>query len=86
MCLFSATMPPEVERLAKKYCRHPAIIQIGETGRVVDRIEQVVKVIAENAKPRELESVLRDLEPPIIVFVNTRAHCKRTFRFPHLLG
>ena len=76
--LFSATMPPEVERLAKKYCRHPAIIQIGETGRVVDRIEQVVKVIAENAKPRELESVLRDLEPPIIVFVNTRAHCKRT--------
>lgn len=73
--LFSATMPPAVEKLAKKYCRVPAIIQIGETGRVVDRIEQVVKVVSEGAKPRELESVMQDLEPPIIVFVNTRAHC-----------
>jgi superfamily II DNA/RNA helicase len=34
--MFSATMPPEVERLARKYTRHPAIIQIGETVRSLD--------------------------------------------------
>ena len=73
--LFSATMPPAVEKLAKKFCRQPAIIQIGETGRVVDRIEQIVKVVSEGAKPRELEAVMRDLEPPIIVFVNSRKNC-----------
>lgn len=78
--LFSATMPPAVEKLAKKYCRQPAIIQIGETGRVVDSIEQVVKVVSEGAKPRELEAVMQDLEPPIIVFVNTRAHCDAVSR------
>lgn len=72
--LFSATMPPEVERLAKKMCRHPAIIQIGETGRVADRIEQVVKFISEGAKLRELETILQEVDPPIIVFVNTRSN------------
>eukprot|EP01052_Picozoa_sp_SAG31_P001465 SAG31_NODE_49_length_30599_cov_15.615016_25_plen_274_part_00 len=71
--LFSATMPPEVERLAKKYTRRPAIIQIGETGRVHDRIEQHVMVTSEAAKIKKLELALQDIDPPIIVFVNTRA-------------
>lgn len=26
--MFSATMPPAVERMAKKYLRHPAIVQV----------------------------------------------------------
>ena len=28
--MFSATMSPEVERIAKRYLRHPAIIKIGD--------------------------------------------------------
>lgn len=43
--LFSATMPPAVERLAKKYLRKPAIITIGEAGRAVDRVEQRVEFV-----------------------------------------
>ena len=28
--MFSATMPPAVERMAKDYLRHPAIVKIGQ--------------------------------------------------------
>lgn len=49
--LFSATMPPPVERLAKKYLKRPAIITIGEAGRAVDTVEQRVEfVIGEEKK------------------------------------
>lgn len=43
--LFSATMPPPVERLAKKYLKRPAIITIGEAGRAVDTVEQRVEFV-----------------------------------------
>lgn len=43
--LFSATMPPPVERLAKKYLKKPAIITIGEAGRAVDTVEQRVEFV-----------------------------------------
>ena len=43
--MFSATMPPEVERLAKTYLRHPAIVGIGDRDSGKNkRIEQVVEV------------------------------------------
>lgn len=49
--LFSATMPPAVERLARKYLKRPAIITIGEAGRAVDTVEQKVEfVIGEEKK------------------------------------
>lgn len=49
--LFSATMPPAVERLARKYLKRPAIITIGEAGRAVDTVDQRVEfVIGEEKK------------------------------------
>jgi ATP-dependent RNA helicase DDX23/PRP28 len=41
--MFSATMPPAVENLARRYLRRPAIIYIGEVGRAVDKIKQNVE-------------------------------------------
>lgn len=43
--LFSATMPPPVERLAKKYLKRPAIVTIGEAGRAVDTVDQKVDFV-----------------------------------------
>ena len=36
--MFSATMPPPVERLARTYLRRPAIVHIGSVGRPVERV------------------------------------------------
>ncbi|EPQ58209.1 P-loop containing nucleoside triphosphate hydrolase protein [Gloeophyllum trabeum ATCC 11539] len=73
--LFSATMPPPVERLAKKYLKRPAVITIGEAGRAVDTVEQKVEFVAGDEK--KIQRILEILNsnqypPPIIVFVNQK--------------
>ncbi|KZT26290.1 P-loop containing nucleoside triphosphate hydrolase protein [Neolentinus lepideus HHB14362 ss-1] len=73
--LFSATMPPPVERLAKKYLKKPAVITIGEAGRAVDTVEQKVEFISgdEKKKQRILEILnSNQYAAPIIVFVNQK--------------
>ncbi|KAI8816049.1 P-loop containing nucleoside triphosphate hydrolase protein [Fimicolochytrium jonesii] len=71
--MFSATMPPAVERLAKQYLRRPAVVTIGTAGQVVDTIEQRVENISdERKKVSRLLELLQaaQYEPPIIIFVN----------------
>ena len=43
--MFSATMPPTVERLARKYLRAPAVVTIGSVGRATDNITQNVQLV-----------------------------------------
>jgi len=52
--LFSATMPPAVERLARKYLRKPAVITIGEAGRAVDTVEQRVEFVNGDEKKKSV--------------------------------
>lgn len=54
--LFSATMPPAVERLARKYLKKPAIITIGEAGRAVDTVEQRVEFVQGDEKKKSVSA------------------------------
>ncbi|KAI6160107.1 P-loop containing nucleoside triphosphate hydrolase protein [Pisolithus thermaeus] len=76
--LFSATMPPAVERLARKYLKRPATITIGEAGRAVDTVEQRVEFVIGDEKKRQrmLDIFNSGTYPsPIIVFVNQKKTC-----------
>ncbi|KAF7363361.1 hypothetical protein MSAN_00991800 [Mycena sanguinolenta] len=73
--LFSATMPPAVERLARKYLKKPAVITIGEAGRAVDTVEQKVEFVnGDEKKKQRLLEILNSGQyaSPIIVFVNQK--------------
>ncbi|KAK4058475.1 mRNA splicing protein prp28 [Microbotryomycetes sp. JL221] len=73
--MFSATMPPAVERLTKKYLRRPAVVTIGVAGQAVDTVEQRVEFInSEEKKKARLVDILNNggFDPPIIVFVNQK--------------
>jgi len=72
--MFSATMPPAVERLAKKYLRRPAIVTIGVAGQAVDTVDQQVEFLPNEDKKRGrlLEVLNQGHSPPIIVFVNQK--------------
>ncbi|GAA5823155.1 hypothetical protein JCM3770_005563 [Rhodotorula araucariae] len=73
--MFSATMPPAVERLAKKFLRRPAVVTIGVAGQAVDTVDQRVELInSEEKKKSRLLEILNNggFEPPMIVFVNQK--------------
>eukprot|EP00929_Paragymnodinium_shiwhaense_P015798 TRINITY_DN123903_c0_g1_i1.p1 TRINITY_DN123903_c0_g1~~TRINITY_DN123903_c0_g1_i1.p1 ORF type:complete len:744 (+),score=259.38 TRINITY_DN123903_c0_g1_i1:143-2374(+) len=70
--MFSATMPPAIERLARAFLRHPAIISIGDPGHAKKDIEQRLEFVGEAKKKKRLEELLVGQEPPIIVFVNQK--------------
>ncbi|TIB99200.1 P-loop containing nucleoside triphosphate hydrolase protein [Wallemia mellicola] len=73
--LYSATMPSAVEKIARKYLRKPATINIGGAGQAVDTVEQVVELIDnETKKTKRLIDILNSEKyaPPIIVFVNQK--------------
>ena len=48
--MFTATMPPAVERIAKSYLRRPAIVNIGTVGKPHERVEQIVYMLSEQEK------------------------------------
>ncbi|CAH0366449.1 unnamed protein product [Pelagomonas calceolata] len=76
--MFSATMPPGVEKLAKKFLRHPAIVCIGdEDSGKNKRIRQHVLFISEQQKKQTLIDLLRRKQPSekYLVFCNEKRGC-----------
>lgn len=76
--MYTATMPPAVERIARKYLRRPAIVTIGNVGEAVETVEQRVEyVVGEEKRKKRLQEILSSGEfaPPIIVFVNIKRNC-----------
>ncbi|KAG6712308.1 hypothetical protein I3842_05G097300 [Carya illinoinensis] len=71
--MFSATMPPAVERLARKYLRNPVVVTIGTAGKATDLISQHVNMMKESEKFYRLHRLLDELgDRTAIVFVNTK--------------
>ncbi|KAJ1679837.1 mRNA splicing protein prp28, partial [Spiromyces aspiralis] len=71
--MFSATMPPLVERMAKKYLIQPAVITIGTAGKAVDTVVQRVEFINSDDKKRQRTlELLEQYASPIIIFVNQK--------------
>ncbi|CAG8658224.1 12275_t:CDS:10, partial [Ambispora leptoticha] len=86
--MFSATMPPAVERLAKRYLRRPAVVTIGTAGQAVDTVEQRVEMIHDEIrkKSRLLELLQGSFDPPIIIFVNQKKGCDVLARALNKMG
>lgn len=81
--MFSATMAPKVELLAKKYMRCPVQVTIGSSNQTANvDIKQVINMVREHQKPAMLEKVhihryhhfqvIRNNETPAIVFCNRK--------------
>jgi ATP-dependent RNA helicase DDX23/PRP28 len=80
--MFSATMPPAVERLARKYLRRPVVVTIGTAGKATDNVTQRVVMVKENEKQRALEQEMHAMgdDQRVIVFANTKRQCDSVTR------
>ncbi|KAF6992189.1 hypothetical protein CFC21_009208 [Triticum aestivum] len=72
--MFSATMPPAVERLARKYLRNPVVVTVGSAGKAADLVTQSVVMVKVQEKMPRLKRILADLgkDRTAIVFCNTK--------------
>lgn len=72
LLLFSATMPDDAVRLARKYMKHPAIVDVAEKA-AASTVEQRVY---ETTKPKKFKLLVKHLEQMnpymAVVFCNTR--------------
>lgn len=70
---FSATMPPEIERLAGSILHEPEKVAVTPPSSTVDKIEQSVYYVEKKEKPNLLRTLLKDpsLES-VLVFTRTK--------------
>jgi len=79
--LFSATMPPEIRRLADQYLYSPVTIKVKTATLTVDTVEQFALEVPARDKAEALVRVLEDEHPDqALVFVRTKIRCDQLYR------
>jgi ATP-dependent RNA helicase RhlE len=79
--LFSATMPPEVEALARKYLRKPIVVQIGRRSAASSLVTHAVYPVPRERKGALLVELLRDVKSEtVLVFTRTKHGADKVVR------
>src|SRR5688500_10719327 len=79
--LFSATMPPEVEALARKYLRKPVVVQIGRRSAAAHTVTHAVYPVPRDRKSSLLAHLLKNgALDSVLVFVRTKIGADRVVR------
>ena len=79
--LFSATMPPEVEALARRYLRRPLVVQVGRRSMAANTVTHAVYTVPSEKKSALLTHLLRkpDMDS-VLVFTRTKHGADRVVR------
>src|SRR5215469_14045647 len=79
--LFSATMPPEIRRLADQYLYEPVVVSVKAATLTVDTVEQFALEVGARDKVAALIEVLEAEKPKqAIVFCRTKVRCEQLYR------
>jgi len=80
--LFSATMPPEVEALARKYLRKPVVVQVGRRSAAAVTVRHFVYPVPKPKKTQLLTHLLgeMDADDSILVFTRTKHGADKVVR------
>ena len=79
--LFSATMPPEVEALSRKYLRKPQVIQVGRRSMAAIGVTHAVYPVPRVRKTQLLTELLKDKAmDSVLIFTRTKHSADRVVR------
>jgi ATP-dependent RNA helicase RhlE len=79
--LFSATMPPQVEALARKYLRRPLVIQMGRRSQAAHTVTHAVYPVPSDKKSALLVELLtKGTHDSVLVFTRTKHGADRVVR------
>ena len=75
--LFSATMPPEIMRMATQHMKLPLRIEIAPAGTTADKVTQEIFIVEKQDKNRLLEKLLSQYLLTTLIFTRTKFGAKR---------
>src|SRR5947208_846977 len=79
--LFSATMPPEVEALARKYLRKPVVVQVGRRSEAASTVTHAVYPVPRDRKTTLLVELLKEAQmDSVLIFTRTKHGADRVVR------
>ncbi len=79
--LFSATMPPEVEALARKYLRKPVVVQVGRRSMTASGVTHAVYPVPRDRKTELLAQLLKGVgADSVLVFTRTKHGADKVVR------
>jgi superfamily II DNA/RNA helicase len=70
--LFSATIPPDIQKMAAQYLKDPVRISVGDQSQPVEKIDQQIIYTTEHHKAEELEGELNSRQGSVLVFARTQ--------------
>ncbi|MBL6596055.1 MAG: DEAD/DEAH box helicase [Candidatus Puniceispirillum sp.] len=85
--LFSATMPPEIEKLAKQFLTDPAHVKAPQAGITADKVTQRVTLLSEGDKRDRLCDILNQHDTgQSLIFVRTKRRADALAKFMEVRG
>lgn len=84
--LFSATMPPEIIKIATAHMKLPIRIEVAPTGTPAARVTQEIFIIPKEAKVRLLDKLLQGNPVTTLIFTRTKYGAKKLARIVRAMG
>lgn len=75
--LFSATMPPDVVKMAGVHLSLPLRIEVAPAGTAAAKVEQEIYMVGKELKLQLLEKILNDYKGTVLVFSRTKHGAKK---------
>jgi len=84
--LFSATMPPEITRIANNYMKTPVRIEVAPSGSTVLNVTQEIFLLHKDDKLMMLKKLLKHFKGTVLIFTRTKYGAKRLTSTIHHMG
>ena len=79
--MFSATLPPDIDRLSSKYLKSPIRVSAGQENQAAPKVTQTAIVLNAVNKNNTLLDELNQREGSVLVFARTQARTDRVARY-----
>lgn len=84
--LFSATMPPEIAKMAAEHMQLPLRIEVAPAGTSAQQVEQEIFIVSKEIKLQLLDKLLSDYLGTILVFSRTKWGAKKITNSVRAMG
>lgn len=84
--LFSATMPPEITKIAAAHMKIPVRVEVAPAGTAAENVTQELFIVSKNQKIQLLMKLLETYRGPTLVFTRTKYEARKVMRQIKTIG